>query len=160
MFVYTRLDRFVASFQTQLRLFTQPLYIVIAQVVGLALLFVIAMASLLIEDQANDIATLKSRGAGLTQLLLSYALQGVVLALAAAYAGPFLAEGLSVAAVVLFLPGAGPALFHSLVSGTLAPIISPQQALEPAVVGAFLGAATLIVARLAGRPPRYPLRAP
>ena len=83
VFVYTRLDTFAASFQAQLRLFTQPLYIVIAQVVSLALLFVIAMASLLIEDQANDIATLKSRGAGLIQLLLSYALQGIVLALVA-----------------------------------------------------------------------------
>ena len=112
VFVYTRLDTFAASFQAQLHLFTQPLYIVIAQVVSLALLFVIAMASLLIEDQANDIATLKSRGAGLIQLLLSYALQGIVLALVAVYVGPFLAEGLSVLAVVLFLPGSGTALFH------------------------------------------------
>ncbi len=144
--VYTQLNSFLASFQQQLSIFTQPLYIVDALVVGLALLFVIAMASLLIEDQSGDIATLKSRGAGLMQLLLSYVLQGLVMALAAAYVGPFLAEGLSLGAVLLFLPGSGSALLHSLTSGNVAYILSPQLALQPALVGAFLGLATLACA--------------
>ena len=146
LFVYTQLNSLLASFQQQLGVFTEPLYIVDTLVVGLALLFVLAMASLFIEDQAGDIATLRSRGAGLTQVLLSYALQGVVIALAAAYVGPFLAEGLSVGAVLLFLPGAGSALLHSLTSGNVAYILSPQLALQPALVGAFLGVATLMCA--------------
>jgi hypothetical protein len=46
LFVYTRLSSLLASFQARLGTFIQPLYIVVAQIVGLALLFVIAMAEL------------------------------------------------------------------------------------------------------------------
>ena len=61
--VGTQLDTLLKSQQQQFGLLTQPLYIVIVQLVALALLFVISMASLLIESQSIEIATLKSRGA-------------------------------------------------------------------------------------------------
>ncbi len=55
------LDQIIQGVQTQLSLIALPLYVIAAQIVGLALLFVAAMASLLIEYQSQGIATLKSR---------------------------------------------------------------------------------------------------
>ena len=66
--VNTALDSNLRSVEQQLGLLTLPLYIVVAQVVGLALLFVLAMAGLLVDGQSVDIATLKSRGGSAAQL--------------------------------------------------------------------------------------------
>ncbi len=56
------LDQIIQSVEQQLSLIALPLYVIAAQIVGLALLFVAAMAGLLIEYQSQEIATLKSRG--------------------------------------------------------------------------------------------------
>jgi ABC-type lipoprotein release transport system permease subunit len=140
--VATQLDNVLKGLQQQLSILAQPLYIVVAQVVGLALLFVMAMATLLIEAQAGDLATLKSRGASFSQLLFTYTLQGVLVAVLAALAGPFLAVLLSIAIIHFFVPFAASAL-----QGTnLAAIASPQLVTQPALIGSLLGLATLIIA--------------
>ncbi|WIG60256.1 MAG: hypothetical protein OJF49_003004 [Ktedonobacterales bacterium] len=144
--VGTSLDRLIAGLQAQLSALTQPLYIVVAQVVGLALLFVVAMAGLLVEDQAGEIATLKSRGSSTLQLLLNFALQGLPLAAIAALAGPILAVALSLLIVRLFVPGAATLGSNAFNGGSLAQTVSPAMVSRPALVGALLGAATLIVA--------------
>ncbi|PWT76897.1 MAG: hypothetical protein C5B60_03560 [Chloroflexi bacterium] len=146
--VGTHLDNILAGLQQQAGLLAFPLYIVIAQLVGLALLFVISMATLLIEAQAGEIATLKSRGASLLQLLLNYSLQGLVATIAAALAGPFLAAGLSILIVRYFVPDATAALANQASSSpaVFSQIVSPRLVLWPAVVGASLGLLALIIA--------------
>ncbi|MFI5274589.1 MAG: FtsX-like permease family protein [Ktedonobacterales bacterium] len=139
--VGTRLDQLIASVQQELALLAQPLYIIAAQVVGLALLFVVAMASLLVESQAGELATLKSRGAGPLQLLTSYTLQGLLLATVAVALGPAAAAALSLAVVRAYVPGAG-----SLPPSYLAQTIAPRMVVGPALAAALLGAATLVIA--------------
>nr|MBF6592016.1 hypothetical protein [Ktedonobacterales bacterium] len=141
------LDRIMTDVRQQQSLLALPLYVVAAQIVGLALLFVGAMAGLLIEGQSLDIATLKSRGMSGTQILGVYITQGAVLGLLAAIAGPFLAALLGLALVQQFVPGAttsiagiGPAYFRQ--------IASPRAAVLPAVVGALLGVAAIALAAL------------
>src|SRR5690348_2842364 len=134
----TNLDTTIQDIQRQQALLALPLYVIVAQVVGLALLFVSAMAGLLIEGQSMEIATLKSRGASGTQLLGAYTSQGVLLAVIALVAGPFLAAALTLALLQLFIPadvlrgaGVGPAY--------LAHIASPASVAIPAVIGTLLG---------------------
>ena len=145
--VGTQLDSLLTGIEQQFAVLAQPLYIIVAQVVGLALLFIVTMATLLIEAQAADIATLKSRGASIVQLLLNYSLQGLIVAALAALAGPFLAAGLSLTIVRFFVPAASSPLVRQAISGTtLAELVSPQLVAEPALAGAALGLAALVVA--------------
>jgi ABC-type lipoprotein release transport system permease subunit len=146
--VGTNLENILGGLEQQAGLLALPLYIIIAQLVGLALLFVIAMASLLIEAQAGEIATLKSRGASLSQLLLNYSLQGLVVTIAAALVGPFLAAGLSILIVRFFVPDAAAALARQASSSpaVFSGIVSPRLVLWPAVVGAGLGLLALVIA--------------
>lgn len=137
----TQLDQLIAQVQQQLQLLEQPLYIIIAQVVILALLFIVAMAALVVEAQGAELATLKSRGAGIVQLLTPYALQGGVLAAVAAVVGPVLAAALSLAIVRAYLPGAA-----TLTPGYLAQTIAAQSVARPALAAALLGAVTLVLA--------------
>ncbi|HEV7129231.1 MAG TPA: FtsX-like permease family protein [Ktedonobacterales bacterium] len=143
--VVTALDKSIADVQNQLALLGLPLYIVVAQVVGLALLFVVAMASLLVDGQTVEIATLKSRGASGAQLLGSYTAQGLLLGGIAAVAGPWLAALLALALVRIFVPaatvsgaGAGGAYLQSLAN--------PAAVVLPAVAGGLLGAGAVIFA--------------
>jgi putative ABC transport system permease protein len=146
--VGTNLDNILGGLEQQAGLLELPLYIIIAQLVGLALLFVIAMASLLIEAQAGEISTLKSRGASLTQLLVNYSLQGLVVTLVAAVVGPFLAAGLSLLIVRYFVPAASASLARQASSSpaVFSGIVSPRLVLWPAVVGAGLGLLALVIA--------------
>lgn len=172
------LDKIIASAQQQLELVALPLYVIAAQIVGLALLFVAAMAALLIEQQSEEIATLKSRGASGAQMLGIFTTQSTVLGLLAALAGPFLAVALALLVIHWFLPGAtlagasapGVTGFTSAItSAYLARIAQPALVLVPAIIGAVLGIAvitlyTLQTARLdmlalrreASRPTRRP----
>lgn len=133
--VGTALDSIITQLQAQLRLLGLPLYVIVAQIVGLALLFVTAMAGLLIDGQSQDIATLKSRGASATQLLGTFVFQAAVVALLAAIAGPFLAAALGVALIHWFVPSAA----ASVGATYLAHIARPSAVIIPAIVGALLG---------------------
>jgi len=140
----TKLDAILGDLQRQFSILSLPLYVIVAQVVGLALLFVVAMAGLLIEGQSGEIATLKSRGASGTQLLVSYTLQGILLAALAALAGPALAAALSQALVTSFIPSAS-----RLISGQyLARAVASQSVWLPALLGASLSVLALVVAAL------------
>ncbi|HEY7835749.1 MAG TPA: FtsX-like permease family protein [Ktedonobacterales bacterium] len=143
--VLTALPGDIATQQQRLALLAQPLYVVVFQVLGLALLFVAAMAGLLIEGQAAEIATLKSRGAGRVQMLVSYALLGLLLGAAAAVAGPWLASLLSVALIQHLVPAPTLAAGH-ISQSYLAALATPQSAALPAIGGALLGVAAVVVA--------------
>ena len=126
-------------------LLAQPLYVVVALVVGLALLFIAVLGGLLVEGQAGEIATLKSRGASVPQLLSNVAVQSVVLAIIAAVAGPFLAVLVSLAIVRIFVPAAA-SLANGLGPSYLNGLIPPRQVILPAVIGALLAEVALLIA--------------
>ncbi len=136
--VISSLDKIITGLQGQENLLALPLYIVVGQVVGLALLFVVAMAGLLIEGQSQEIATLKSRGGSGTQLLSVFVIQGIILGLISAVAGAFLAALLAIALVKAFVPSSA---LQSLPVGTvyLARLASPASVIGPALLGARLG---------------------
>lgn len=136
--VISNLDKIITDLQGQESLLSLPLYVVVAQIVGLALLFVVAMAGLLIEGQSQEIATLKSRGGSGTQLLSVFVIQGVILGLISAVVGAFLAALLALALVKAFVPS-GAAGGSSLDSAYLARLASPGSVVGPALLGAALG---------------------
>ncbi len=138
--VLSRLPAIVGDIGTQSKLISQPLYIVVAQIVGLALLFVAAMASLLVERQAVLLATLKSRGASSTQLLAAFTAQGLVPAVLAAVAGPFLAVALSLELARVFEPATREVSQTYLITSA-----SPTLATLPALLGAALCVCALVL---------------
>lgn len=133
--VVTALDATIKDIESQQTLLVLPLYVIVAQIVGLALLFVTAMAGLLIEGQSQEIATLKSRGASSAQLLGTFTAQGAVLGLIAAVAGPFIAVALALALLRLFVPSADAVNQSSYLNA----IAAPRAVILPAIVGALLG---------------------
>ncbi|MGE5333198.1 MAG: FtsX-like permease family protein, partial [Nitrososphaerota archaeon] len=140
------LDQTIESVRQQLSLVTLPLYIIAAQIVGLALFFVAAMASLLIEQQSREIATLKSRGTSSAQLLGIYITQSAFLGVFAAIVGPFLAAALALLVIHWFLPGATSQGGSN--SAYLARIAAPALVILPALIGAVLGMAVVILSAL------------
>lgn len=140
------LDQIIIDVQRQLSLVTAPLSIIAAQIVGLALFFVAAMASLLIEQQSWEIATLKSRGASSTQLLGIFITQSAFPSLFAAIAGPFLAAALALLVIHYFLPGA---TSHSgITTAYIARVATPALVILPTLVGTVLGMAVIIMSEL------------
>jgi ABC-type lipoprotein release transport system permease subunit len=139
------LEADIRDVSQQLALLALPLYVVVAQVVGLALLFVTAMAGLLVEGQAGYIATLKSRGASGAQLLGSYAAQGLAVAVAAAFVGPWLAGALALALIRWFVP-ASTLTAANTSAAYLAGLTTPQTVILPAVAGALLGVGAIVIA--------------
>ncbi|HEX8730025.1 MAG TPA: hypothetical protein VF739_15445, partial [Ktedonobacterales bacterium] len=136
--IISNLDKIITGLEQQETLLALPLYVVVAQVVGLALLFVVAMAGLLIEGQSGEIATLKSRGGSGTQLLGVFITQGVILGLLSAVVGAFLAALLAIALIQAFVPSSALA---GLPVGSvyLARLASPGAVIGPALLGALLG---------------------
>ncbi|HLV97226.1 MAG TPA: FtsX-like permease family protein [Ktedonobacterales bacterium] len=103
--VNTGLNQLLSDYQHKLDLLALPLYVVMAQVLGLILFYIVVVAGLLVERQAAEIATLKSRGASGLQVLGLYLAQGAILAVIAALLGPWLAVLLTRGLVFWLLPG-------------------------------------------------------
>ncbi|HEX5546978.1 MAG TPA: hypothetical protein VFX24_06165, partial [Ktedonobacterales bacterium] len=141
------LDQIIQSAQQQLSLILLPLYVIAAQVVGVALLFVAAMAALLIEQQSQQIATLKSRGISGIQLLGIFTTQSTMLGLLAAVASPFLAVALALLVIRLFLPEPASGGGVSLI-GYVTRVATPSLVILPALVGAALAIAVVTISAL------------
>lgn len=141
--VATSLDPFLGQLRQQVALVALPLDIVVAQLIALALLFIIAMAALLVESQAADLATLSSRGASPTQLALTFNLQGAALA------------ALNIPAGIVLAVLAAFSLIRTTAPDALPPGVAlPRLDLLPATVlavlaGAILGVAALTLATVA-----------
>jgi putative ABC transport system permease protein len=145
--VNTGLNHLLSDYQHKLDLLALPLYVVMAQVLGLILFYIVVVAGLLVERQAAEIATLKSRGASGVQVLGLYLAQGGALAVVAALLGPWLAALLTRGLVVWLLPAAA-----GLVSaGYLGAVIFPGSVFWIAALAAVLclGALTLATLRAA-----------
>jgi ABC-type lipoprotein release transport system permease subunit len=143
--VLTNLDQALQQVSDQIALLGLPLYVVVAQVVGLALLAVLMMASLLAESQATTLVTLKTRGASGGQLLGSYLTQAVLLGVLGALAGPWLGARLALLLTQWFVPGATFAAAGVSIS-YLASTINPMDAAGPALAGGALSAVALLLA--------------
>lgn len=143
--VLTSLVQNVHDEEQQLALLALPLYVVAAQVVGLALLFVMAIAGLVVEGEAGQIATLESRGTSGAQLVGSFAVVGALCAVLAALAGPWLAGKLAVALIGAFVPATTLAE-AGVTTAYLAQVAAPATAVGPAVAGALLGLGTVVLA--------------
>lgn len=141
------LSSLIGQVQSQQSLLELPLYAIVVQIVGLALLFVAAMAITLIEGQHQEIATLKSRGASGLQLLGGFTLQAALLALLAALVSPFLAALLALGLVRWFVPAA---TLRGLGATTNAfdQLANPRVVILPAAVGMLLGIGAVALAAL------------
>jgi ABC-type lipoprotein release transport system permease subunit len=141
----TDLSRTLDAVQKQQAFLALPLFVIVAQIVGLALLFVVSMASLLIDGQGQDIATLKSRGASDSQVLTVYLTQGLIVALIAAALGPFLAAALSLELARFFI---APLALQTagVTESYLTRLANPASAIIPALCGAALGVGAVIFA--------------
>jgi hypothetical protein len=141
--VLTGLGALLGVVGAQAALQNLPLYMIVALIVCLVLLFVLAVAGALVESQASEIATLKSRGASGTQLLGSFLTQALLLAAIAASAGPWLAIALSQLLVHWFVPAVGA---NGANLAYLARAATPRRLATPAVGAALLGAGAVVVA--------------
>lgn len=140
--VATGLDDLLNGVTTLFAGQTLPLYSVDAQLVALALLFIFVMSGLLIESQAGEIATLKSRGASTLQVLLTYLAQGALLSGVALLLGLVAAGALALALVRYFVP-LDPAVNVAMTPAYVAHAVSLRHALRPAGLGAALGVVAL-----------------
>ncbi len=140
-----------------------PLLLLLTIMVATVLYYLSMMVSYLVERRADDVALLRSRGAGTLQLLRLYALEGLILTAIAVVVAPFAALG------AVALSGKLP-YFHEFTQGGFTPVqISAAPFLVaagagilclsifviPGVIGARSG---LIVHKMrASRPPSAPI---
>ncbi len=136
----TRLDAIIEDVQRQFALLELPLDIVVSQVLGLTLLFILVISALLVESHAAEIAVLKSRGASGTQVVLGFALQGVLLGALAAVAGLLIAVAVNVFLVRQSVTGAS-----GLSVSYLAEASNPLGAARPAVAVAVLCVIAVVI---------------
>jgi ABC-type lipoprotein release transport system permease subunit len=81
----------LVSFRTQILVLQIPLLLLLLQVLALVLLFVRMIADMLVERQADAIATVRSRGATRRQVLNAFTVHNLGLALLALVVGPLVA---------------------------------------------------------------------
>ena len=141
----TDLDTVIPALQRQLGLVTLPLYGVVGQVAALVLLALGTVGSMLVESQAGEIATLRSRGASRAQVLGGYTLLAAALGGLTALAGPWLAQALALRLTDAFVPASTRAAAQ-VSEGYLAGLAAPRVALVPAVAGALAAVGVVVVA--------------
>lgn len=88
-----RLDTLLRRFDEQLLLGRLPLFMALFLVTGILVYYLALIAGLVVRSRAAEIALLKSRGATVWQLGVLGLGEGLLLALPAMIAGPFLALG-------------------------------------------------------------------
>ena len=81
---------FFAKFKTRLDQVALFLFSLAAPTIGMILVYVMLIAALAVERRVTEISVLHSRGAGRMQVLASFALEWLILAVIAALVGPYL----------------------------------------------------------------------
>jgi putative ABC transport system permease protein len=75
----------------QKQLFTQiPLFLLVFQIVGIILYYVVTVANMVIEQEATEIALLRSRGGNTLQVFGILLMEGVLISAVGGVVGPFL----------------------------------------------------------------------
>ena len=153
----------IAEYQEKLFFTRLPLFALMLLIVGIALYYLVLVATMLVERQAGEIALLKSRGAGLGQIMTVYLVEGSALTVFAVVLGPLLAAG------VIRLLGPTPP-FADLSQGELLTVTLTAEAFGMAALGAVLalvallwpayrasGASVVHYKQSLARPPKQPL---
>ena len=87
---FTQLNSIITTYEQKL-LFTQiPLFLLIFQIVGIILYYVVTVANMVIDQQAGEIALLRSRGASTGQIMGIYFMEGLMISALGGVVGPFL----------------------------------------------------------------------
>lgn len=133
----TELADVVAEYQEKLFFTRLPLFALMLLIVGIALYYLVLVATMLVERQAGEIALLKSRGAGLGQIMTVYLVEGSALTVFAVVLGPLLASG------VIRLLGPTPP-FSDLSQGQLLRVALTPEAFGMAALGAVLALVALL----------------
>ena len=133
----TELADVIAEYQEKLFFTRLPLFALMLLIVGIALYYLVLVATMLVERQAGEIALLKSRGAGLGQIMTVYLIEGSALTVFAVVLGPLLAAG------VIRLLGPTPP-FADLSQGELLRVTLTAEAFGMAALGAILALAALL----------------
>ena len=81
---------FFGKFKTRLDQVALFLFSLAAPTIGMILVYVMLIAALAVERRVTEISVLHSRGAGRMQVLASFALEWLILAVIAALVGPYL----------------------------------------------------------------------
>ncbi len=68
-----------------------PLLLILLQVVGIVLYYVMMVMAMLLDRQSEEMSIFRSRGASTAQIVGLYLMEGLVLAVPAAFVGPWLA---------------------------------------------------------------------
>ena len=84
----TDLVRVLEAFDDKLFFVRIPLFVLLLQIGGVVAYYLLVVSTMLLERQAEEIATLRSRGATTAQLLVQYGIEGAILATLAVAAGP------------------------------------------------------------------------
>jgi len=119
------------SFNTRATFSQVSLLLLLLQVVGIALYYVVLVATLLVERRSEETAVLRSRGANGWQVVATSAIEAGVLAVGATLVAPFLAAG----AVALL---GKTSAFKAVAGGRLLPFVIEPTAFALAAAGAAL----------------------
>jgi len=153
----------VISDYLQKQMFTQiPLFLLVFQIVGIVLYYVVTVANMVIEQQAAEIALLRSRGASTWQIFSIFFMEGFLISAFGGAVGPFLG-----ATVFSLLGKTAP--FAPLTGGEYLPIRLSTSVFALAAVAAGLCLIAFLVPaiqasrrgvvhhrQMAARPPRAP----
>ena len=115
-----------------------PLLLLLLQVAGVVAFYIVVLASLVRERQADEVAVYRGRGAGAAQLLGLSLVEGLLIAVPAALLGPVLAR-LAVGAL-----GYTPA-FSAITGGEALPASAGEDAFLLAAGGAALALAAMLL---------------
>ena len=122
-----RLDSFVKDLN-----FTQvPILMLLAQVVGIALFYVVIVSGVQVAQRREELFSMRSRGASILQVISHTAIEGILLAIIAAAVAPFIAMG------VIGLLGYTP-VFEPLTGGHSIPTTLTDMAFLLSAAGAIV----------------------
>jgi hypothetical protein len=114
--VKTDLIAVLRTFDDKLFFVRIPLFVLLLQIGGVAAYYLLVVSTMLIERQAAEIATLRSRGASTAQLLAQYGVEAAILASLAVLFGPplaaFVISALGSTPAFSALSGGGPLDIH------------------------------------------------
>ncbi len=127
----------IGEYQEKLFFTRLPLFALMLLIVGIALYYLVLVATMLVERQAGEIALLKSRGAGIGQIMTVYLIEGSALTVFAVVLGPLLAG------LVIRLLGPTPP-FADLSQGELLQVTLTAEAFGMAALGAVLALLALL----------------
>lgn len=114
-----------------------PLTVLLLEIAGVALFYVLVVATVVVERQAAEIALLRSRGATTLQILLVYLMDGLSIGLSTTLAAPF------AAGAATGLLGLTP-LFDGVSGGELLPVTLVPMAFVLGGLGAGLSLLALL----------------